>query len=180
MNSEINIYIAGAWDENAKEIDFLKEVLEKSGIKWHDVHEDTQSRDSSYCCSIKESLSKRMEWCDVFILVVGEKTKEVTKGKCMYCSNYNIDGYLCMSNKPMVNKSFIEFECDKATNLYVKGKIKVLVLYSGVVNRELCPDSLKSIGIHESMKINGKNDFNKVFSCIYNVINDISNLSMIY
>jgi len=101
--------------------------------------------------------------CKLFILIVGEKTNRVTKGFCSYCRNYRSWSAYCSSSKLQGNKSFIDFECDRAKKDYLDRKIKILVLYnSSYVFKDRCPESLRYIGVHQEMKTNGIYDYKKV------------------
>ena len=110
-----------------------------------DVHEYKQARDSSLYCSIKQSLSERMRMCKTFILIVGEHTKRLTKGSCSSCSKR----FSCISSHNTDSRSYVEYECELA----VKSGLKIVVLYnSNVVNKNLCPEAVRDIGIHTAMK----------------------------
>lgn len=158
-------YLAGAWDEDHDAIEQLYKWNENDfySFEFKNVHDYTQSRDSSLACSIKGSLSDRMDRCKMFILVVGEKTNRVTKGSCVHCRNYRPWYNYCLSSKVQVNKSFVEFECDRAKRDYNEGKIKILVLYnSSYVFKDRCPESLRDIGTHAAMKTGEYFDYQKV------------------
>ena len=71
-----------------------------------------------------------MDMCKLFILIVGEKTNSVKEGYCIFCKNYRSWSTCCSSSKLQSNKSFIDFECDRAKRDYYNGKIKILVLYN--------------------------------------------------
>ena len=106
-----------------------------------DAHEYTQSQDSSLYCSIKASLRTRLDISKTFVLIVGEKTKSLQAGKCGFC----YEGYKCESTS---NKSFLEYECDKA----VRDDLKIVVLYNATsIDRDKCIDAVRDIGTHTSM-----------------------------
>jgi uncharacterized protein (UPF0179 family) len=152
-------YLAGAWTEDNDA--FTQLYAWKNGNRWnldfHDAHEVTQARDSSQYCSIKKSLAQRIDVSKTFILVVSTSTKSRRAGECNYCFKNNECGNSS-------NKSFIEFECDKAARDYTKGEIKqIVVLYNASsVDKSKCPYVLKDIGIHKEMKTFAIFDYNKV------------------
>ena len=82
-------YIAGAWEEDQDAIEQLYKWNEsdKFSLEFSNIHDFHQSRDDSLTCSIKDNLSKRMDNCKMFILIVGPKTTSVTRGACYNCSN---------------------------------------------------------------------------------------------
>jgi len=167
MNYRTKTYLAAAWDEDYDAIEQLYSWNHDDyySLEFKNVHDFRQSRDNSLPCSIKDSLSKRMDACKLFILIVGENTNRVTKGYCLYCRNYRSGSVYCLSSKIQYNKSFINFECDRAMRDFYNGKIKILVLYnSSFVIKDRCPESLKYIGVHQAMKTNGKYDYQKVKS----------------
>ncbi len=154
MNYRTKTYIAAAWEEDQDAVEKLLEWndSDRFSLEFKNVHDYMQSRDTSLPCSIKKSLSKRMDECKYFILIVGPNTKTVRSGYCMYATCYKIIGSSCASGGHINNKSFVEFECDKAKREYNNRNLKVLVLYkSNVVWKPWCPENLKDIGIHESM-----------------------------
>ena len=166
-------YIAADWDNDIDAVNQLLKWNESeyySGIDFVNVHEFIQARDSSYPCSIKQSLSQRMDMCKLFILIVGDKTNSVTKGSCNYCGRYRRLENMCFSNRYQNNKSFIDFECDRAKRDFLAGKIKILVLYnSSYVYKDRCPESLRNIGVHYAMKTNGNYDYQKVKFALFDL-----------
>jgi len=104
-----------------------------------------------------------MDNCKLFIIVIGNKTNIVTKGCCYNCSLYRKYYERCEINKIQVNKSYLDFECDRAKRDYDKGYIKILVLYNASsVDRSKCPEGIRWIGKHVEMKTYGEWDYNKV------------------
>lgn len=165
MNYRTKTYIAGAWDEDSDAIEKLYEWNKDDSRKlsFVDVHDFKQARDSSLPCSIKKSLSDRMDMCKLFVLVVGNKTNSVTKGSCVHCANYRSWSSYCSSSKTQNFKSFIDFECDKAKRDFNDGNIKVLVLYnSSYIYKDRCPESLRNIGTHIPMIKDGKWNYNEI------------------
>ena len=144
MTYRTKTYIAGDWTGDSDAINQLYNWKNSKhlSLDFHDAHEIIQSRDSSLNCSIKDSLGKRLDISSTFVLIVGLNTKTVRAGECSYCTEY----YKCDKTS---NKSFIEYECDKA----VKDELKIIVLYnSTAVDKTKCPDALKNIGSHNAMQ----------------------------
>jgi len=157
-------YIAGEWDGDSDAISQL--YAWNAGDKWSlhfvDAHSLKQCYDSSMPCTIKSSLSERMNRTKTFILVVGKNTASVRKGSCSYyvCSNkqYNYftqpPGYQCsVIGKSYSTESFIEYECRLAYNAWLKNEMRIVVLYNAAsMDKSKCPEILRRIGIHEVMK----------------------------
>lgn len=80
-------YIAGDWEGDKDAIDQLKawNASNHWAFNFYDVHELTQSRDTSNNCSIKASLAIRMRVTKKFVLVVGAGTLSRRAGSCQYC-----------------------------------------------------------------------------------------------
>ena len=146
-------YIAGDWTGDSDLIDKLHEWndSEKLGLSFVDVHDLTQSRDTSYPCSIKQSLRKRLNITKTFVLIVGSGTNGLTKGACRYCSNYVNLGYIapyCRNGGQIDNRSFIEYECEMALKDFKAGLIKKLVvIYNGCLSTmpSRCPLVLRNV-----------------------------------
>lgn len=160
-------YVAGAWDEDEKAIEKLYEwnYSDYFSLEFDNIHDYYNCRDDSRTCSIKSNLSERMNKCNMFILIVGSKTDTVTRGACYNCDNYrrSFVGPYCAANGSISNKSFIDFECDKAKRKHENKEIKILVLYnSSTIDRNKCPESVRYIGIHKEMKSFGHWDYQKV------------------
>jgi hypothetical protein len=154
MTYRTKTYIAADWtgDNTAVEQLYRWKKSEYWGLDFHDAHEDKQSSDNSLNCSIKASLRDRLDISKTFVLIVGEKTKTVRSGECSYC----FKNYECGNTS---NKSFIEYECDKA----IRDKINIIVLYNATsVDKSKCPEAVKNIGIHTPMKhiVNGVDEWN--------------------
>lgn len=136
-------YIAADWTGDSNAVNQLHKWNESNywGLSFQDAHDITQSSDSSKNCSIKASLRERLNRAKTFVLVVGNGTKTRRAGRCSYCWEKN----KCGSTS---NKSYIEYECDKA----VRDGIKIVVLYNAaMVNKTKCPDILKDKGTHIPM-----------------------------
>ena len=145
--SKTIIYIAADWDNDKEVVDKLREWnnSDKYSLDFSDAHDLTQSRDTSLYCSIKSSLSKRLRASKIFILIVGEHTKNLTKGKCSYCEHYNKYNEKCSHNNNLDMDSYIEYECNWA----VYYGLKIIVIYnSNTVDRNKCPIRLKHHGTH--------------------------------
>jgi hypothetical protein len=144
MTYRTKTYIAGDWTGDKDAIDQLYKWKESEywSLDFNDAHEVTQSSDSSLNCSIKASLRDRLDISKTFVLVVGEKTKDLRSGECSYC----FKNYECGSTS---NKSFIEYECDKA----VRDDLKIIVLYNAATaDKTKCPDAVRYTGTHTPMK----------------------------
>lgn len=185
MTYRTKTYIAGEWEGDSDAIEQLYNW--NDGDKWalhfKDVHEIKQCYDSSMPCTIKDSLSTRIKASKIFILVVGNNTAMARKGSCSYkdCGNkkwYYNKGYVCnVIGKTYSTESFIDYECRKAYDAYLNGKMKIVVLYnSDSIDKSKCPEILRNIGTHQSMKsynyIFGKYiyiyDYQKIRSAIEN------------
>lgn len=155
-------YIAGEWEGDSDAIDQLHKW--NDGDKWNlhfvDAHGFKQCYDSSMPCTIKAELSDRMSRSKVFVLVVGSNTRTTRKGSCSYqdCGNkwysYTQGKYICnVSGKSYSSESFIDYECRLAYNAWLKGEMKIVVLYNAAsVDKSKCPDVLKNVGTHVAMK----------------------------
>ena len=105
-------------------------------------------------CSIKRSLGERLDASHTFVLIVGNNTKTVRSGRCQYCNSYNSYGGYCARGYSVDNRSYIEYECEKA----VKDGLKIIVLYNAFkVDRAKCPDVIRNVGIHMPMWGYGSN-----------------------
>lgn len=140
-------YLAADWDNDKEVIDKLREWNNSSywNLDFTDAHDLTQSNDSSLNCTIKRSLGFRMDHSKTFVLVVGQKTKDLRAGSCTYCPNYNWNRYECGNGWSTSYKSYIEYECDKA----IRDGLKIVVIYNySSVIRSKCPDSVRYEGKH--------------------------------
>lgn len=145
-------YIAADFDSDRDIVDLLCKWNNDNryGLQFSNVHEMTNSRDTSLYCSIKKSLKSRMDISKTFILIVGAKTNSVTKGACHCCPSYykmfTTQSFCTRSGFNVIdNRSYIKYECDMA----IKAGIKIVVLYkSSIVNKYLCPDAIRDKGKH--------------------------------
>lgn len=150
MKYRTKTYIAGDWtgDSDAVEELYKWNRSDYWGLSFQNAHDITQSNDKSRNCSIKASLRSRLNVSKTFVLIVGNGTKYRRAGECNYCSNNND----CGSSS---NKSFIEYECDKA----VRDGLKIIVLYKATtIDKNKCPDVIKNVGNHIAMlcRMNGE------------------------
>ena len=162
MQYRTRTYIAGEWIGDSDAIEQLYKWNE--GDKWSfhfsDAHKNKQCYDSSLPCTIKGSLRDRMNGSKTFVLVVGNDTATVRKGSCVYsdCTNKIYDywnsKYVCkIAGKTYSTQSFIDYECELAYKAWLYDDMKIVVLYNAsTVNKSKCPEILKSIGKHVSMK----------------------------
>lgn len=161
-------YIAGDWTGDSDAIEQLYKWNE--GDKWSfhfvDAHSNFNCYDTSMPCTIKASLSERMNNSKIFVLVVGDCTKTTRKGSCSYhdCPNKRINyqnEYECTVNgKSYSTTSFIDYECQLAYRAWLNDQMKIVVLYNAAsVNKAKCPDILRGIGCHVAMK-----SFNPILS----------------
>lgn len=147
-------FISGDWTGDQDLIAKLKEWNQNNnlGLNFVDVHELTQSYDTSNPCSIKASLRQRLNISKTFVLIAGRNTLSLTKGACRYCSHYSTWYTNCAANgKPFDNRSFIEFECEMALKDYNAGELKkIVVIYNGLITpeRSRCPEVLRYVGTH--------------------------------
>ncbi len=143
MRYRTRTYIAADWDNDKEVVDKLRKWnnSDKYSLDFSDAHDLTQARDTSLYCSIKKSLIERLKGSKTFVLIVGDHTKNLTKGKCCYCEHYNKYTEKCSHNNQIDMRSYIEFECELA--LYYK--MKIIVIYKsndlGYINK--CPDVLR-------------------------------------
>lgn len=143
-------YIAGEWDGDKDAIDQLRKWNDSKfwSLSFTDAHDLTQARDSSLNCSIKSSLAARLDASKTFILIVGDTTKTVRSGGCQYCNSYNSWTGNCARGYSVDLRSYLEYECTKAT----RDGLKIVVLYnSSSIDKSKCPDSIKNTGTHVAM-----------------------------
>lgn len=133
-------YIAADW-ENDKEAVEILQYWNKSqywGLSFGDAHELSQCRnDDTNNCNIKRNCSQNLEYSKNFILIIGNNTKNLRAGYCMYCKAYNYCTYTYKTNK-----SFIEYECDYAR----RNQLPAIVLYNSYyVDKSKCIDTFLDI-----------------------------------
>lgn len=155
-------YIAGEWDGDSEAIEQLYKWNE--GDRWNlhfvDAHSFKQCYDSSKPCTIKSNLNERMARSKTFVLVVGANTKSARKGSCYYanCDNKGYNFYTCqpickVTGKTYSTESFIDYECRHAYNDWLRGNMKIVILYNAAtVDKSKCPEQLRNVGTHVEMK----------------------------
>ena len=146
-------FISGDWTGDQDLIGKLKAWNNNYnlGLSFVDVHDLTQSSDTSFTCSIKASLRQRLNISKTFVLIVGKNTTSLTKGACRYCSRYNAWSTYCTTGKAFDNRSYIEYECEMALKDYNAGELKkIVVIYNGLIDtdRSRCPEVLRYVGTH--------------------------------
>lgn len=155
-------YIAADWDGDKDAINKLHEWNNNScfALNFIDIHDIIQSRDTSLPCSIKKSLSERMDMCKTFVFIVGDKTDSRQKGKCRYCPKFIT---CCKSSD---SKSFLDFEIDKA----IRDGLRIVVLYNSsyVYRYSRCPEALRDCGVHIAMKTSYGWNYQEVKKAIMN------------
>ena len=142
-------YIAADWTGDKNAVDQLYKWNESDhwGLSFHDAHDITEANDGSLNCSIKASLATRLDASKTFVLIVGNGTKSRRAGECNYCSFYN--NGRCTKGYGVSNKSFIEYECDKA----VRDGLTIVVLYNAAkIDKTKCLDVVKDKGTHAAMQ----------------------------
>jgi len=92
MYYKTRTYIAGDWTGDSDLIEQLSKWNDSNywSLSFSDAHKLTQARDSSLPCSIKRSLSERLDASKTFVLIVGKDTNSLTKGSCQYCHNTQV------------------------------------------------------------------------------------------
>lgn len=150
MTYRTKTYIAADWTGDKDAVEQLHKWNDSKywSLSFTDAHDLTQARDGSLNCSIKASLGKRLDASKTFVLIVGENTKTVRSGSCQYCDSYNSWTKSCARGYSVDNRSYIEYECDKA----IRDGLKIVVLYNAAtINKTKCPDAIKNTGTHAAM-----------------------------
>lgn len=159
-------YLAGDWDGDRNLIDQIKEWNDNGylALDFTDAHDLTQARDGSLNCTIKNSLSVRMNASKTFVLIVGDKTDSVTSGSCQYCEDYRSFFQECSRSHSIDLRSYVKYECEKAARDYRNNDMKIVVIYNYMnVHKYKCPEAVRNIGIHIPgiiCDINGNKKFN--------------------
>ena len=157
MTYRTKTYIAGDWTGDKDAIDKLYEWnnSKRWSLSFTDAHDLTQARDDSLNCNIKKSLKERMDASKTFVLIVGDKTNNLTAGSCQYCDSYNSHTNSCAKRYSIDYKSYIEYECNEA----VKADVKIVVLYnSTIVSKDKCPKAVRNTRTHIPMKCRDYDD----------------------
>lgn len=140
-------YIAGDWTGDE---DLIQQIYKWNdsnywALHFVDAHDLTQSRDSSFPCTIKHSLAERLAVSKTFVLIVGSQTDSLTKGSCRYCCSYNSWTHSCSRGHWTDNRSFIQYECEKAE----RDGLRIVVVYNySTVHRDKCPAVIRYKGTH--------------------------------
>lgn len=144
-------YLAGDWDGDKNLIQQIYE-WKRNGyltLDFTDAHDLTQSRDGSLNCTIKKSLSVRMNASKTFVLVVGDKTDSVTSGSCSHCESYLSSYNWCLREYSINRCSYVKYECEKAARDALNGYMQIVVIYNYMtVCREKCPEAVRYLGTH--------------------------------
>ncbi len=144
-------YLAGDWDGDRN---LIQQIMDwkKSGyltLDFTDAHELKQARDGSLNCTIKNSLSDRLNRSKTFVLIVGEKTNSVTSGSCQHCTDYRTFYQNCSRGYSQDLRSYITYECEKAARDYKNNEMKIVVIYNYMsIRRDKCPEAVRNIGNH--------------------------------
>lgn len=152
-------YIAGDWTGDSDLIQKLDEWNKNNhlALSFVNVHEVTQSNDSTLNCNIKRSLRKRLNITKTFVLIVGKKTLLLRSGACSLCKYYNSGGGWfnvtpsCYNGGSVDNRSYIQYECEMALKDYRAGELKnIVVIYNGLYypDNNMCPAILRGVGVH--------------------------------
>ncbi len=152
-------YIAGDWTGDSDLIQELDKWNKDNhlALSFVNVHEVTQSSDSTLNCNIKRSLRKRLNITKTFVLIVGKNTLALRSGACYLCNYYNSGGGWfntspsCNNGGNVDNRSYIQYECQMALKDYNEGKLKnIVVIYNGLTAPDYnrCPELLRNVGVH--------------------------------
>ena len=142
-------YIAADWTNDIDAVEQLRKWNDSDywSLSFTDAHDLKQARDGSLNCTIKNSLRDRLNASKTFVLIVGDQTKNLRSGSCIYCPYYHY--YSCDKRYNVDYRSYIEFECDKA----ISDGLKIVVLYNSTrVDKTKCPEVIQKYGIHVAMK----------------------------
>ena len=140
-------YLAGDWTGDQDLIETLKKWNDSEHLNLHfsDAHDLIKAYDTSLPCSIKRSLSQRLDASKTFVLIVGSETNSLTKGGCRYCDRYSSYYGTCRNGYYVDHRSFIKYECEKA----IRDKLKIVVIYNyPKVYKYLCPECIRNTGTH--------------------------------
>ena len=175
MHYRTRTYLAGDWDGDRN---LIQQIMDwnKNGyltLDFTDAHELKQARDGSLNCTIKDSLSDRLNRSKTFVLIVGDKTDSVTSGSCRHCQDYRSSSLSCARGHSQDLSSFVKYECKKAARDYRNNEMKIVVVYNYMsVHRDKCPEAVRNIGNHIAgitRDINGNAKFD--YQSIKNAIN---------
>lgn len=147
MSYRTRTYIAADWTSEENAVKQLKKWNDNNYLKlsFTDAHELSSCRsDDTNNCNIKKNCSQNLDHSKFFVLIVGENTKSIRAGYCMYCKEYDSCKYIYKSNK-----SFVEYECDYA----IRNRLPIIVLYNSIkIDKSKCIDSVVDIAkVHAKM-----------------------------
>jgi len=142
MTYRTRTYIAADWDHDQNAVGILYEWNKSKywGLSFGDAHELSQCRnDDTNNCNIKKNCSQNLDHSKCIVLIIGQHTKSLRAGYCMYCKQFS---YCRETYK--TNKSFVEFECDYA----LRHNLPIIVLYNSTyVDKSKCLDSVKNVAL---------------------------------
>jgi len=97
-------YIVADWDGDSNAVEIVQKWNKdyRKSISFKNDHDLMQARDSSLNCSIKASLSSRLDESYKFILIMGENTKTVRSGSCQYCDSLNSIATIAQEGTPSI------------------------------------------------------------------------------
>ena len=147
MTYRTRTYIAADWENDKRVVDKLRELNENDyyRLDFVDAHEWKQARDNSLFCTIKKSLSERLNGSKNFILIVSSTTDTRRSGGCQYCYRYDSNTGKCRTGGNVDFRSYIQYECEKA----IRDNMKIIVIYkSTYVDRKDCPECVRKVGKH--------------------------------
>lgn len=141
-------YTAADWTSEEEAIKQLETWNSSKhwGLSFTDAHELSSCRsDDTNNCNIKKNCSQNLDHSKFFVLIIGDKTKSLRAGYCMYCKEYSNCNYTYKTNK-----SFVEYECDYA----LRNNLPIIVLYNSTeVDTSKCIDSVVDVAkAHAKMK----------------------------
>ena len=144
-------YLAGDWDGDKNLIMQIYDWKRNGylSLDFTDAHDMTQSKDGSLNCTIKNSLSRRMNASKTFVLIVGDKTASVMSGSCRYCDHYSAYSQCCLRGNSADMRSYVKYECEKAARDAKNGEMRIVVIYNyRTVYKEKCPEAVRYLGTH--------------------------------
>lgn len=142
MTYRTRTYIAADWEHDKNAVDKLYEWNNSNhwGLSFGDAHELSKCRsDDTNNCNIKKNCSQNLDYSKCLVLIIGQHTKSLRAGYCMYCKRYST-----CSDTYKTNKSYVEFECDYA----IRHDLPIIVLYNSTyVDKSKCIESVKNVAL---------------------------------
>lgn len=152
MNERTKTYIAADWVGDKDAVDKLYEWSSdlELALSFIDPRDLIQEGDGILnSCTIRDSMSDRLDTAKAFVLIVGNNTKSLSAGSCHFCGNFSGWSNTCTLGRGISIRGYIEHECKKA----VHDGLRIVVLYNATsVDKSKCPDVVKDIGTHEAMR----------------------------